>query len=132
MPHQKPLANKSLLQHRMNEEARVGYALALKYGARKTAALIRLGRFASYGPAIACAWRELDMAKTVSALIEIGNPDWAFCAIRYAPNITAAQRQSLIPVLSEDCFKRAEWQLTHIIHLSDDEKKNVQWIIDQR
>lgn len=123
--------NLPLLRHRMDDEQRAGFALAMKYGAQKTALTIRVGKV-SLGQAIVSACREIGTEFVVNAFEEARNPEWSLCAIRYAPGITQTQRELLVCILTDRWFDQAEWSLKNMTSLSSDEKKILAWVTQQR
>jgi hypothetical protein len=115
----------------MNEEQRSGYALALKNGARKTAALIRASKV-TVGPALISACREIGTSAVVKALSGNGIPAWSFVLIRYAPGINEEERKSLLPTLDNEQFAHAEWTLHHMSGLPKAERDTLTWLLQQR
>lgn len=111
----------------MTDEQRAGYALAMKYGAKKTAALIRANK-ASVGRAIISACEEIGVDQVTIAIEESENPWWALCAIRYAPRIQWWHRALLSTWLTDEQHKYAAWVLTTFSHLSKDEIKILKWV----
>ena len=127
----KKRTNLPLLRLRMNDEQRKGFTIALKYGARGTSVAVRAGKF-SLGQAVVSACREIGTENTVRALEEAGNPEWSFCAIRYAPGITQSQRSSLAKTLTLRWFDQAQWVLENMPHVPDDEREVLKWLLGTR
>lgn len=131
MPLQKKRTNLPLLRHRMSDEERAGFVLAFRYRARKTAVAIRAGKM-SLGMAMMSACREIGTDAVVTALEEAKNPEWSFCAIRYASGITRLQRELLVKSLTERWFNQAQWALINMRSLSPEEKDVLNWVMHQR
>ena len=118
--------NMPLIRFRMNEEQRTAYALALRFGAKQTAAWIRASK-ANVGPAIVLACREVGTPKVVEAFLEAKRSEWSACAIRYAPGITEEERGKLSVHLTAADIKHAKWALGGNF-IPQDEQRILLWM----
>jgi hypothetical protein len=112
----------------MDDEHTTAYALAMKYGATRTAALIRANK-ASIGRAILSACKEIGAYQVTLAIEESRNPWWALCAMRYAP-LEWWHRGILSIYLTNDQYRHAAWVLKNFRHedLSKDELGVLKWL----
>ena len=69
------------------------------------------------------ACKEIGITRLVEVLIVERNPEWSFCAIRYAPGITHRGREILAMHLTENEFSHARWALETRSDLSDIERR---------
>ena len=122
-----PRTNVPLIRHRMSDEQRAGYTLAMKCGAKKTAAKIRANK-ASMGAAIVNASKEIGTEHVIQALVDAENPWWALCAIRYAPHIQWWHRGRLSMLLMHEQYEHVKWVLRNFHHLSKEEAQVLRWI----
>jgi hypothetical protein len=119
------------MQHRMDPEARKAYGIAIWWRARKTAALIRAGK-ASTGYAIKHACIEISKAAVTTALLVAKEPGWAFCMLRYVPDLTRPQRFALCDMLTDDEFRHAKWALDNMRFLDKEEREILEWIFKNK
>ena len=123
----KQRTNLPLIRYRMDDEHRIAYALAMKHGAKKTAALIRANK-ASVGRAIISACKEIGTERVVQALVDAENPWLALCAIRYAPLIQWWHRGRLSMLLMDEQYAHVKWVLKNFHHLPKEDAQVLRWI----
>jgi hypothetical protein len=112
----------------MDDEHRVAYALAMEYGAKKTAALIRANK-ASIGRACIEACKEIGTQRTFEALMSARNGEWSMCAMRYVADITITQRVFLASTLTLSDLAHARWVLANMSFLPESERAILKWIL---
>lgn len=116
--------------HRMPEEQQKGYRLAMRYGAKKTAAGIRAGKY-SIGQALIRAEREIGVNKVFFALQKAREPMWSLAALRYLTMLDPKHHFWLRTTINTRALRHAKWALEKMSHLGEHETKMLKFILEQ-